>query len=98
MLVNLFVVVGNAELSNKTALYTADQKMFAIRTFYCSCGSCVALKRQYLHFALRHREALCTGLLNSLKQQEVCVVNARGDVNTAHLFVRKNLSVQQERQ
>jgi hypothetical protein len=48
LLVTLFVAVGNAELNNKKALYTMGQKAFAIKTFYCSGDSSVALERQYL--------------------------------------------------
>jgi hypothetical protein len=40
-------------------------------------------------FVLYYREALSAGLLNSLKKQEVCVINVRRDINVAHLSVWK---------
>jgi hypothetical protein len=43
---NVLVTIGNAELSNNMALYTADQDVF-IETFYSSAGSCVAVERPY---------------------------------------------------
>jgi hypothetical protein len=43
---NKFVFVGNAELSNKMASYTADQKAFVTDTFYSSGGSGVAVEEQ----------------------------------------------------
>jgi hypothetical protein len=43
----LFVVNGNAELSNKIAAYTTDQKVFVVKTVYSSGRSCVAVKRKY---------------------------------------------------
>jgi hypothetical protein len=44
-LANLFV--ATAELNNKMALYMTDQKMFAVKIFYSSGGSCVAVDRQF---------------------------------------------------
>jgi hypothetical protein len=35
----LFVAVGNTELSN---IMASDEKVFAVKTFYSSVGSCVA--------------------------------------------------------
>jgi hypothetical protein len=39
-----FLSVGNAELSNKMASYTTNQKVFVVKTIYSSCGSCLALE------------------------------------------------------
>jgi hypothetical protein len=39
----LFVAVGNTELSNKMASYTSRQKAFVINTFYSSGGCFVAV-------------------------------------------------------
>jgi hypothetical protein len=47
LLGNVFVGIGNAELSNKMALCTMDLKVFVIKTSYSSSGSCVAVDRQY---------------------------------------------------
>jgi hypothetical protein len=44
---NLFVAVGNPNLSNKMASYTADQKVFVIKTIYATGCSYVAVERQY---------------------------------------------------
>jgi hypothetical protein len=88
---NLFVAVGNAELtiSNSMALYTTGQKAFAFKTFNISGGSCVAVE-VISSFSVRvapPRDP--TGLLSSLKKQEVCVIDMRRVVNVAHLFVWK---------
>jgi hypothetical protein len=40
---NIFVVVGNAELSNNMASYAMNKKMFVIKTFFTSA----AVWRQY---------------------------------------------------
>jgi hypothetical protein len=60
---NLRVAVGNAELSNKMALCTTNKKMFFIKTFYCSGGSCAAVERQYpQEFSIRtaqSRDIIC---------------------------------------
>jgi hypothetical protein len=45
-----------------------------------------------------HRETPSSGLLNSVKIHELCVMSARRDVSVAHLFVRNKLSVQHKRQ
>jgi hypothetical protein len=63
----LSVDVTNAEMSNKTALYTMDQK-----TFYSSGGSSVAgrdnFNKKFIS-VLHHQEALSSRLLRSLKEQ-----------------------------
>jgi hypothetical protein len=41
---------------------------------------------------LYYRETLSAGLLNSLKKQEVCVINVRRDINVAHLSVREAIA------
>jgi hypothetical protein len=43
----LFVAVGNNEISNKMASYTTDQKVYVIKTFYSPSGSCVAVETKY---------------------------------------------------
>jgi hypothetical protein len=49
---------------------------------------------------LHHRETLTSGLLNNWKKREmcVCVLNVRKGVNLTHVFVEKNLPVQQGKQ
>jgi hypothetical protein len=44
---NFVVAVGNAELSNKIASYTTDQKVFVVKTCYSSGGSYVSVARQH---------------------------------------------------
>jgi hypothetical protein len=70
--VYLFVALGNAELINKMASYTTNRKLFVIKAFYFSGGSCVAVERQYRReFSVRVvPSTLSTGLLNSLNEQE----------------------------
>jgi hypothetical protein len=89
---NLRVAVAIAELCNKIALYMMDQIMFIIKTFYSSSGSCVAVERQYRReFSIcvsPLRDTICQ-LLNSLKKQEVCVINVQRDINVHHLFIWK---------
>jgi hypothetical protein len=41
---NLFVAVGNSELSNKMAPYRTNQKVSVIKTCYSSGGSYVAVE------------------------------------------------------
>jgi hypothetical protein len=79
--------------------YTTDQKMFVIKTFYSSRGSCVDAERQCCRgFSVRVAPSRDTiGLSNGLKNQEVCVINLLRDLNVAYQFVRKK-SVEQERQ
>jgi hypothetical protein len=40
---NLFAPDGNTDLSNSMASYMADQKVFVVKTFNSSGGSCVAV-------------------------------------------------------
>jgi hypothetical protein len=42
----LFIFVGNTDLSNKMVPYTASQKVFVVKTFYCFGCSCVAADGQ----------------------------------------------------
>jgi hypothetical protein len=44
---NLFVGVGNSELSNKIASYTTDENVFVIKTVCSSDDSYVAGERKY---------------------------------------------------
>jgi hypothetical protein len=53
----LFAAISTAQLDNKMALYMTDQKVFAIKIFYSSGGSSVAVAREYgqgfsIHVAL----------------------------------------------
>jgi hypothetical protein len=51
---NLFLAVGNAEMSNKMPPYTTDHKVFVTETIQPTDGSCVAVERQYgLEFPVR---------------------------------------------
>lgn len=49
-------------------------------------------------FVLPHREPLSAGLSDSLRKEEVRLINVRRDINAAHLFVRKSLSLPRGRQ
>jgi hypothetical protein len=88
----MLITVAIAELCNKIAFYTMDQKMFIMKTFYSSDGSCVAMERQYLQklslCVSPLRDIVCE-ILNSLKKQEVCVINVQRDINVEHLFIWK---------
>jgi hypothetical protein len=72
---NLFVDIGNSELSDKMASYTKDQKVFIIKTFSSSGGSWLLWRDNIVESCLlvlqHHRETLSTGLPNSLKKQDV---------------------------
>jgi hypothetical protein len=61
-----------------------DQEMFVIKTFYCSRGSCVALKRQCLLFRVK---ALRRTVYRTVKQFEeagsLCHKRAKGRKHSA---------------
>lgn len=60
------------------ASYMTEQKVFFIKTSYCSGGSRIAVDDNIVEtflFLLYHQQTLSTGLLNSLKKQEVRVIN-----------------------
>jgi hypothetical protein len=44
---NLSVAIGSAALCSKIVSCMMDQKVFAVKSFYSSGGSCVAVERQY---------------------------------------------------
>jgi DNA-binding transcriptional regulator WhiA len=57
---NLFVAIGNTELSNKMVLYTTDQELFTINIFYSSGGLYVAMENHYhLEFSVHVAQTLC---------------------------------------
>lgn len=82
------------------ASYTTYGKVFIITTCF-SIGSCVDVERQCLEgllFVYHRREALRTGLWNSLNKQEVRVTVVRSDIKVTHLFERKKFPVQHGKQ
>jgi hypothetical protein len=72
------------------ASYVTDRQVLFIKTFYSSGGPFVPVERQYHRefssLMFHRRETLTTGLLNSLKQQEVRVVKVKRDVNAAQQY------------
>jgi hypothetical protein len=71
----LFIAVGNTELSNKMAMYTADKEAFI--STYSSCGFYVAVETEYgREFSVR--AAPSTDTLSRITEQSeergiVCV-------------------------
>jgi hypothetical protein len=49
---NLFIAVGNVQLSNKMVSHMMDKNVFAIKTSYSSGGPFAAVERQYQEFSV----------------------------------------------
>jgi hypothetical protein len=82
----LFAAVGNTELSYKMVPYMMDQEVFFYQNlllfwwFLCSCGE--TKRREFSVRVEPSRDTIYCGLLNSLKKQEVRVINVPRDVNS----------------
>lgn len=68
---NVFVSVGNTEVSNKMTPNLTDQKVSVTGTFCCSDGSCAAVERQYCHEFLFVRKVR-QGRQHQEVQDKVC--------------------------
>lgn len=96
----LYFLPLETQLINKLASYMTDQKVFVIKIFYTSGGSCDSVVRQYrreLSVRVDHRDTIYLIIKQSEETGSVCVIYVRRDVSIGHLFVRKKLSVQHGR-
>jgi hypothetical protein len=88
----LFVVIGNNEQNNKMALYMMDQEGVCYQNllllWWLLCCSGENVLESFL-FMLHHQETLPTVLLNSLKKQEVCMINVQRDMNSIVLCLHR---------
>lgn len=81
--------------------YTKNKEMFAVKTITILTVLVLMWRDNIAEsflFVLLHREPLSAGLSDSLRREEVRLINVRRDINAAHLFVGKSLSLPRGRQ
>jgi hypothetical protein len=77
------------------ASYTVDQKVFVVKTFFSSCGSCVAMETQYREeFSVYVAPSRDRIIKHFEGTESVCVKREKG-VSVEHLFVPMNFTVRQ---